>query len=189
MAFGETADGQSALRRSLNENRVSLIFAILAGLTIGAAVAAMSLRNLVHSALCLAVSLVGLALVYLGLGAEFVAWVQILVYVGAVSILIVFAILLTRGAEAPAGKVTFAPWSGLIVAIAVFATLAWTVIKSKALAEFPTALPKDASLAVKDIGGKLVTDYVLPLQVMGLLLTAAMIGAVIIALHEKGKSR
>lgn len=168
---------------------MSLIFAILAGLTIGAAVAAMSLRNLVHSALCLAVSLVGLALVYLGLGAEFVGWVQILVYVGAVSILIVFAILLTRGAEAPVGPVTFAPWSGVIVALAVFATLAWTVIKSKALAEFPTTLATDASLAVKDIGGKLVTDYVLPLQVMGLLLTAAMIGAVIIALHEKAVNK
>ena len=149
----------------------------------------MSLRNLVHSALCLAVSLVGLALVYLGLGAEFVGWVQILVYVGAVSILIVFAILLTRGAEAPAGRITFAPWSGLVVAVAVFATLAWTVIKSKALAEFPADPSLNVALSVKDIGGKLVTDYVLPLQVMGLLLTAAMIGAVIIALHEKGKSR
>lgn len=151
--------------------------------------AAMSLRNLVHSALCLAVSLVGLALVYLGLGAEFIGWVQILVYVGAVSILIVFAILLTRGAEAPAGRITFAPWSGLVVAVAVFATLAWTVIKSKALTEFPADASPNVALSVKDIGGKLVTDYVLPLQVMGLLLTAAMIGAVIIALHEKGKSR
>lgn len=145
----------------------------------------MCFRNLVHSALCLAVSLVGLALVYLGLGAEFVGWVQILVYVGAVSILIVFAILLTRGAEAPPGRVTFAPWSGLIVALAVFSTLAWTVIKSKAIAGFAGNSPGDVSLAVKDIGGKLVTEYVLPLQVMGLLLTAALIGAVIIALHER----
>lgn len=164
---------------------MSLSFSILSGLTIGAAVVAMSLRNLVHSALCLAVSLVGLALIYLGLGAEFVGWVQILVYVGAVSILIVFAILLTRGAEAPAGRITFAPWSGLIVAGAVFATLAWTVIKSKALTGFSGNPPSDVSLAVKDIGGKLVAEYVLPLQVMGLLLTAALIGAVIVALHER----
>lgn len=164
---------------------MSLSFAILSGLTIGAAVAAMCLRNLVHSALCLAVSLVGLALVYLGLGAEFIGWIQILVYVGAVSILIVFAILLTRGAEAPPGRVTVAPWSGLSVALAVFITLAWTVIKSKVLAGFAGNSPGGYTLAVKEIGGKLVTEYVLPLQVMGLLLTAALIGAVIIALHER----
>ncbi len=145
----------------------------------------MCLRNLVHSALCLAVSLVGLALVYLGLGAEFIGWIQILVYVGAVSILIVFAILLTRGAEAPPGRVTVAPWSGLSVALAVFITLAWTVIKSKVLAGFAGNSPGGYTLAVKEIGGKLVTEYVLPLQVMGLLLTAALIGAVIIALHER----
>ena len=145
----------------------------------------MSLRNLVHSALCLAVSLVGLALIYLGLDAEFIGWIQILVYVGAVSILIVFAILLTRGTEAPAGRITFAPWSGLIIAGAVFATLAWTVIKSKALTEITGNPSLDVSFVVKNIGGKLVAEYVLPLQVMGLLLTAALIGAVIIALHER----
>ena len=160
-------------------------FAILSGLTIGAAVAAMALRNLVHSALCLALSLVGLALIYLGLDAEFIGWIQILVYVGAISILIVFAILLTRGAEAPAGRITFAPWSGLVIAGAVFTTLAWTVIKSKALPEIAGNASLGVSLAVKDIGGKLVAEYVLPLQVMGLLLTAALIGAVVIALHER----
>ncbi len=80
---------------------MTLLFAILAGLTVGAAVAAMTLRNLVHSALSLTVSLVGLALLYLNLGAEFVGFVQILVYVGAVAILIVFAVLLTRSGEAP----------------------------------------------------------------------------------------
>ena len=78
---------------------MTLTFDIIAGITVAAAVAAMGLRNLVHCALALTVALVGLALAYLQLDAQFVGLAQILVYVGAVAILIVFAILLTRGSE------------------------------------------------------------------------------------------
>ena len=74
---------------------MSLAFVIIACLTVASAVAAMSLRNLVHCALALALTLAGLAACYLQLGAQFVGFAQILVYVGAVAILIVFAILLT----------------------------------------------------------------------------------------------
>ena len=76
-------------------------FAIIAVLTLASAVAAMSLRNLVHCALALTVTFAGLAAFYLQLDAQFVGFAQILVYVGAVAILIVFAILLTRGSEPP----------------------------------------------------------------------------------------
>ena len=76
-------------------------FAILAVLTLAGAVAAMSLRNLVHCALALTAAFAGLAAVYLQLNAQFVGFAQILVYIGAVAILIVFAILLTRGGEPP----------------------------------------------------------------------------------------
>jgi len=68
---------------------MNFIFAIIASVTIAAAVAAMSLRNLVHCALALAVAFAGLAAVYLQLGAQFVGFTQILVYIGAVAILIV----------------------------------------------------------------------------------------------------
>src|SRR5256885_6582976 len=78
---------------------MSITFAIIAAVTIASAVAAMSLRNLVHCALALTVAFAGLAAAYLQLGAQFVGFTQILVYVGAVAILIVFAILLTRGSE------------------------------------------------------------------------------------------
>ena len=82
-------------------SKMPLPFAIIAVLTIAAAAAAMSLRNLVHCALALTVAFAGLASAYLQLDAQFVGFAQILVYVGAVAILIVFAILLTRGGEAP----------------------------------------------------------------------------------------
>src|SRR6266511_5067145 len=96
-------------------------FALLAGLTAGSAIAAMTLRNLVHCALCLALTFAGLAALYLQLNAEFVGLVQILVYVGAVAILIVFAILLTRGSEPPQQPVVTSSWvMGAGVAVLTF---------------------------------------------------------------------
>src|SRR5437867_814740 len=76
-----------------------LPFIIAAVLTLAGAVAAMSLRNLVHCALCLIVTFAGLAALFLQLNAQFVGFAQILVYIGAVAILILFAILLTRSSE------------------------------------------------------------------------------------------
>src|SRR4051794_10296358 len=101
---------------------MTLSFAIIAVMTIAAAVAAMSLRHLVHCALALAVALTGLAAAYLNLGAQFVGFTQILVYVGAVAILVVFAILLTRGGEPEQQSFFSSSWfSGLAVAGAVAA--------------------------------------------------------------------
>jgi NADH:ubiquinone oxidoreductase subunit 6 (subunit J) len=164
---------------------MTLPFAIIAVLTIAAAVAAMSLRNLVHCALAVAVAFVGLAAAYLELHAEFVGFAQILVYVGAVAILIVFAVLLTRGGEAPEKSVFSTSWFwGLLVTVAVFSVLAWAVANS-AVARAP--IPAAPDVTVKQIGDALMTKYVLPLEVIGLLLTAALIGAVIIALRDEVK--
>ena len=161
---------------------MSFPFAIIAALTIAAAVAAMSLRNLVHCALALTLAFAGLAAAYLQLDAQFVGFAQILVYIGAVAILIVFAILLTRGGEAPQGSVFSAAalW-GVLVAAAVFGTLAWAVNTSAASHR---GLPPQPEATVKQIGDALMTKFVLPLEVIGLLLTAALIGAVIIAMRE-----
>src|SRR5579871_2399011 len=96
-------------------------FAIIAALTLVSAIAAMSLRNLVHCALCLAVAFAGLAAFYLQLGAPFAGWAQVLVYIGAVAILIVFAILLTRSGEpAPWKGISKSTVAGVAVALAVF---------------------------------------------------------------------
>jgi NADH-quinone oxidoreductase subunit J len=162
---------------------MSLPFAILAALVTVSAIAAMTLRNLVHCALCLAVAFIGLAALYLRLGAQFVGLAQVLVYVGAVAILIVFAILLTRSGESASGpRITRSGLFGFGVAVAVFAVLA-KVISSSALAR-RGAVPSPET-SVQALGRKLMTDYVLPLEVLALLLTAAMIGAVLIALKEK----
>lgn len=162
---------------------MSLIFYLLAVLTIGGGLAAVLLKNLVHAALATTAAFAGLALLYLGLDAQFAGFAQVLVYIGAVAILIVFAILLTRGSDLPNDGVFSRTWfSGLVIAAAVFAVLTWAVIRSIRAIPQQTAVP---AVTVHDIGNALVGRYVLPLEIVGLLLTAATVGAVIVAMHEK----
>ena len=164
---------------------MTLPFAIIAMLTIAAAVAAMSLRNLVHCALAVAVAFIGLAATYLQLNAQFVGFAQVLVYVGAITILIVFAILLTRSSEAPQQSVLSAGWiSGIGVTVAVLGVLVWAINHSSVM---KSVVPPQTEVSVKQIGEALMTKFVLPLEVIGLLLTAALIGAVIIAMKEEKK--
>ena len=162
---------------------MTLVFFLIAALTLGSAVAAMSLRNLVHCALALTLTFAGLALFYLQLDAQFVGFAQLLVYVGAVAILIVFAILLTGGSE-PARRSFFSRgWIfGAAIALAVFGVVAAIILSSRAL---PSVLPEAPESTVRQIGAQLMTKYVVPLEVVGLLLTAALIGAVIIAMQER----
>jgi NADH-quinone oxidoreductase subunit J len=164
-----------------------LTIAILGVLTVGGAVAALTLRNLVHCVLALTLSFLGLAGFYLQLSAQFIGFAQVLVYVGAVAILVVFAVLLTRGAE-PTSQSSFSPswlWS-CIVSAAVFVVLAWT-LHSSAVAR--RELPLQPEATVKKIGDALMSRYALPLEVIGLLLTVALIGAVTIAMSERWKMR
>jgi NADH-quinone oxidoreductase subunit J len=162
---------------------MTLTFIITACITVASAVAAMTLRNLVHCALALAITFAGLAALYLQLSAQFAGLAQILVYVGAVAILIVFAILLTRSGEPGKESIFSSSWIiGAGVALAVFALLVGLIRCSRLrLVEAPPA--PDATVA--DIGRQMMSQYVLPLEVIGLLLTAALIGAVLIAMKEK----
>ena len=155
-------------------------FLIISVLTLAAALAAATLPKLIHAAFCLAAAFVGIAAFYFYLGAEFVGLVQIFVYVGAVAILIVFTILLTRR-EADKDR-TF-NWSGLVVAGAVFAGLLWAILRSPATAA--AATPILQPLTVRRIGEVLMTDYVWPLQCVGVILTAALLGALVLVIEEK----
>jgi len=157
----------------------SAAFIVIAILTLAAALAAATLRKLMHAALSFAVLFVGVAAFFFLLGAEFVGLVQIFVYIGAVAVLIVFTILLTRR---DVGKDREFNWGGPIVAVAVFGGLTWSILKTQSLA---IGAPHMRSLTVKQIGAALMTTYVWPLQCMGLLLTAALIGALVLVMEEK----
>jgi NADH-quinone oxidoreductase subunit J len=160
-----------------------IIFAILSLLTVAGAVMAMSLRNLVHCALALTVAFAGLAGLYLQLDAEFVGFAQVLVYIGAVAILIVFAILLTRGGEPAAQSIFSSSWVlGAAVAVSVFGVLGSMIWSSPAVQHW--GLTSSPAVNVLQIGEQLMTRFILPLEVLGLLLTAALIGAVLIAMRD-----
>jgi NADH-quinone oxidoreductase subunit J len=154
-------------------------FIAIAVFTLAGALAAACLRKLIHAALCLVVAFLGLAAFYFFLGAEFVGLVQVFVYVGAVAVLIVFTILLTRREDEDAAGFN---WGGVIVAVAVFAGLGWAIMKTPSLS---VAAPGIEPLTVKRIGEMLMTNYVWPLQCVGLLLTAALIGALVLVMEEK----
>jgi len=162
---------------------VTLPFFILSVLTIAGATAALTLRNLVHCVLALMLAFVGLAGLYLQLDAQFIGFAQILVYIGAVAILIVFAILLTRGAESPSQSIVSPSWPiSSVVSVVVFGILAWT-IRSSVATRHP--IPPQPEVSVRQIGDALMSRFALPLEVIGLLLTAALVGAVTIAMQEK----
>jgi NADH-quinone oxidoreductase subunit J len=166
---------------------MSFAFYIIAALAVAGGLAAMLLKNTVHCALALTVAFAGLAMMFLELDAQFAGFVQILVYVGAVAILIVFAILLTRNSETPIDGVYSKNWFvGLVIAAAVFAVLGWAVLHSMRVLPHETNTP---AVTVLDIGNALMGRYVLPLEIVALLLTAALIGAVIVAMHEKGGAK
>ena len=154
-------------------------FIVIAILTLAGALAAASLPKLIHAALCLVVAFIGVAAFFFLLGAEFVGLVQIFVYVGAVAVLIVFTILLTRPAEETTGGFN---WAGVLVSVAVFTGLLWVILKTPSLS---AAAPAIEALTVKRIGEVLMTDYVWPLQCLGLLLTAALVGALVLVMEEK----
>ena len=157
----------------------SVAFLVIAIITLSGALAAATLRKLIHAALCLVIAFVGLAASFFLLGAEFVGLVQVFVYVGAVAVLIVFTILLTRREVNGTGGIN---WGGAIVALAVFGGLLWTILKTKSLA---IPAPEIEPLTVKRIGEVLMTDFVWPLQCVGLVLTAALIGALVLVMEEK----
>jgi len=157
----------------------SVAFFIIAIPMLVAAVAAASMPRLIHAALCFAAAFIGVAALYFWLGAEFVGLVQVFVYVGAVAVLIVFTILLTRREME---KHHAFHRSGALIALLVFAGLLWAILKSPAIS---VAAPPSSGLTVKQIGELLMTDYVWPLQCLGLVLTAALVGALVLVMEEK----
>ncbi|MEI6084176.1 MAG: NADH-quinone oxidoreductase subunit J [Verrucomicrobiota bacterium] len=160
-------------------------FWIISGITVLGALLAVTLRNLVHCVLSLILFFLGIAAHYFLLRADFVGAVQILIYIGAVAVLILFAIMLTRnvtGADGPREVIGVKWWAGSVIAALTAFLLSFAVSGDKLAG---TISPGDkAYVGVADIGRGFVGDWVVPFEVMAVLLTAALIGAVVIALEE-----
>ncbi|MFE0947025.1 NADH-quinone oxidoreductase subunit J family protein [Streptomyces mutabilis] len=181
------ADSTTAAAEShgfLSPTGVEIAFLLVGLVTFGAAVVTVTTRQLVHAALWLVVALGGLAVEYLLLTAEFIAWVQVLIYVGAVVVLILFGLMLTR---APIGRSPDADsgnrWAALTVAVAAAAALVWVVVDAFRTTWIDLDGPAAGSTAVT--GASLFQNWVLPFEALSVLLLAALVGAIVLSRRAK----
>ncbi|MGV9288723.1 NADH-quinone oxidoreductase subunit J family protein [Streptomyces sp. NPDC003719] len=164
----------------LSPTGVEIAFLLVGLVTFGAAVVTVTTRQLVHAALWLVVALGGLAVEYLLLTAEFIAWVQVLIYVGSVVVLLLFGLMLTR---APIGRSPDADsgnrWAALTVAVAAAAALVWVVVDAFRTTWIDLDGPAAGSTAVT--GASLFQNWVLPFEALSVLLLAALVGAIVLS--------
>lgn len=154
------------------------LFVIVAIFTLGGALGVVATRNVVHAALFLLLSLLGAAGAYLLLFAEFLALVQVLIYGGAVTIVVLFAVMLTRSSEYP--RITDNPqWPlGLLTATVL------SVVLGAAFWLAPETARQPQAPAFTDLGQSLFTKWALPFEIASLVLLVALIGAIIIARQQ-----
>ncbi|MEP6758419.1 MAG: NADH-quinone oxidoreductase subunit J [Actinomycetota bacterium] len=151
-----------------------------------AAIAVVTARNVVHAALYLVVTLACVGITFLLVGAEFVGWTQILIYVGAIVILFLFGLMLTK---APIGRDTLdhLPQNrivGAVVALLMFLGLAALLVRVWPIGTTVASSPVAGS--TEAIGESMFRDYVLPFEVVSFLLLAALIGAIVLARKDEG---
>jgi NADH-quinone oxidoreductase subunit J len=156
-------------------------FAIIALVVVGAALRVVTTRNIVHAALYLTVVLAGVAASYILLAAEFVGVTQVLVYIGAVIVLFLFGIMLTK---APLGVMddidSDERWQGLVVAIALAGVLTYALIDGFEDAE----LPGDQVQTTAEVSDSSFSTFLVPFEVVSVLLLAALIGAIVLARRD-----
>jgi NADH-quinone oxidoreductase subunit J len=163
------------------EDWQKIIFAVLAvGMSVSA-LRVVTARNVMHAALYLVGTLLGAAALYILLLAEFVAWVQVLVYVGAIVVLMLFGLMLTR---APIGPANFDNNQKLLAAVcagAVFGVSSWIMIEAFEGQEIQLG---DLGTKTREVGEVIFSSFVLPFDVVSVLLLAALVGAVVIARRD-----
>lgn len=159
-----------------------VLLVALGAVTLGAAVLVVGSHHLVRAGLWLVVALAGVAGCYLVLTAELLAWVQVLLYVGAVVVLLLFAVMLTRAPIGPGRDVDRQRWPGLLVGGGAGVGLAALLVD--AYRWRPTAQPPTGT--AERIGSDLFGRWVLPFEVASLLLLAALVGAIVISRRGPG---
>lgn len=154
-------------------------FGLLALVLLGSALGVVLTRNLVHSVLFLALTLVATAGLYLFLEAQFLAGVQVLLYAGGVAVLTIFAVMLTRKSDAgPALHDSHGLLRGGLAAGGIGLVLAAFILRS------PAVLAPAKVAAIADLGKGFLGEYLLPFEVLSVLLVGVMVGAIVIARKE-----
>jgi NADH:ubiquinone oxidoreductase subunit 6 (subunit J) len=165
----------------MDDTGTVIAFWMLAAITVGAALGVVVVRNLIHAVVFLILSFVGVAGLYITLSADFVAVTQILIYAGAVSVLILFAIVLTPTGDR-GNQETFLRLPALLLALLVAFTLGYVAIDTEWAISDREGFEETASV----IGEALLDKYVLPFEIASMLLLAAMIGAIVLVRPEGG---
>ncbi|MEC4018850.1 NADH-quinone oxidoreductase subunit J family protein [Streptomyces sp. H27-D2] len=195
LAADAAGDAVARTQGFLSPSGVEIVFVLVGLVTLGGAVLAVSSKQLVHAALWLVVALGGLAVEYLLLTAEFIAWVQVLIYVGSVVVLLLFGLMLTR---APIGRSPDADsgnrWVALGVAVAAAVTLVWVVVdafRATWINLEPVAPRGDgAAKGSTEISGEMLFQHwVLPFEALSVLLLAALVGAVVLSRRDREVTR
>jgi NADH-quinone oxidoreductase subunit J len=164
------------------EAQVGVMYWVLAVIILVSGFMVVSLKNMFHCAICLIICLSGVAGIYILLHAEFLAAVQVLIYVGAVSVLMMFAIMLTH--DLASRKIVQTNQNALIAffVCVMFGLGAFILLHGTRIWKMSTtALPANNTFT---IGKALMTDYMLPFEVVSVLMLAALIGAIVLAREE-----
>jgi NADH-quinone oxidoreductase subunit J len=170
---------------------VQVVFGIIAVLILGAGILTVTSRNLVHAALWLIAAFFGVGALYLLMQAEFAAVVQVLVYVGAIAILVLFAIMLTPDIAGEQDVPIFRQrWVALVVAAALFGLLlAPTVYSHPWAIRTPLSSAPPPIAGAREIGTAFMREYLLPFELASVLLLAALVGAVVIGIDPQSQQR
>jgi NADH-quinone oxidoreductase subunit J len=164
-----------------------VIFILVALISLIAALFVVTSRNLVHSAFWLILTLFGVAILYVLLNAGFFSVVQVVVYIGAISILFIFAVMLTRRVMKDTGAQNNSYWwLAALIALGFFGGLAAMLLKIPAVNATPSELSVDAE-PLRHLGMALVAPdgFLLPFELASVLLVAAMIGAIFVSVEKK----
>lgn len=166
---------------------LQVIFLITAVVSLGGAVMVVTTRNLIHAALWLILTLFGVAVMYGLLSATFFTVIQVVIYIGAIAILMIFAIMLTRRVKQESGSsVNKSWWLAGLMSLVLFTSLVWMLSTWEG---FQTTLPElpQGFDSIKVLGAALVSPegYVIPFEIASVLLLAALIGAVAVAWEGK----
>ncbi|MCK5795023.1 MAG: NADH-quinone oxidoreductase subunit J [Anaerolineales bacterium] len=163
-----------------------LVFAAISLVTLGGAIAVVTNKNVLHSAYFLVLAFVGVASVYVLLEAPFIAVIQVLIYIGAIAILIIFAIMLTRRLMSKDMEERNQQWIwAALGALLLFGVLGWLVYN----ANWPVieaAVPKEP---ITLMGEELLSTYVVPFEIASVLLLAALVGSILIGREKDQESR
>ncbi len=163
----------------MDDTGTVIAFWLLAAITVGSAIGTAAARNLIHAVVFLVISFTGVAGLYITLSADFLAVTQVLIYVGAISILVLFAVMLTpradRGNQEGFLRLPAVLLSGLVGATMIFVALDtdWNISDREGFQDTAT-----------DIGEALLDKFVLPFEIASVLLLVAMLGAIVLVRPE-----